>query len=125
MSRTQRQRRKLAALLTVAILAGGLGVLSYATHLLRPTELQTIDARFSIRGKQAPPSNVVLVAIDEHTLTELRDRHLRSECPFPRTYDAKVIDNLRRAGAKVIAMDIEFTHPSESVEEDLALFEAV
>jgi adenylate cyclase len=125
MSRTQRQRRKIAALLMVAILAGGLGVLSYATHLLRPSELQTIDARFTIRGKQAAPSNVVLVAIDEHTLTELRDRHLRSEFPFPRTYDAKVIDNLRRAGAKVIAMDIEFTHPSESEEEDLALFEAV
>jgi adenylate cyclase len=125
MARTRRQQRKTAALLTVAIVAGGLGVLSYATHLLRRSELQTIDARFSIRGKQAPPSDVVLVAIDTQTLTELRDHHRPSEFPFPRTYDANVIDNLRRAGAKVIAMDLEFTHPSDNEEEDDALFEAV
>lgn len=124
MVRTRRERRRAAALLVVAILAVGVGVGAYAIHLLRPTELQTIDARFSIRGRQAPPTDVVLVAIDPATLQELRNRQLPSEFPFPRRYYAKVIDNLRKAGAKVIAVDIEFTHPTVQREDD-ALFEAV
>jgi adenylate cyclase len=124
MGSTRRQRRKIVALISVAVIAGGVGVLAYATNLLRRSELQTIDARFSIRGKQAPPSGVVLVAIDQSTLTELRNHQQHSGFPFPRSYEARVIDNLRKAGAKVIAMDIEFTHPTNE-EEDNELFEAV
>jgi len=120
----RRQRRKTVALLAVAVLAGGVGVLAYATHLLRRTELQTIDARFSIRGARRPPADVVLVAIDPATFQELTSRGLHSEFPFPRRYDAAVIDHLRRAGAKVIAVDIEFTHETDAP-DDNALIEAV
>jgi adenylate cyclase len=122
---TRRQRRKTVALLAVAALAGGVGVLAYATHLLRRSELQTIDARFSIRGKKSPPANVVLVGIDEPTFSALRDRHEYSEYPLPRSYDAKVVENLRRAGAKVIALDMEFAHPVEKEEETEELVEAI
>jgi len=124
MVRTQRQRRKLAALLVVALIAGGVGVLAYALHLLRPTELQTIDARFSIRGTRSPPSNIVFVAISEQAEQELRQHGLDSRSPLPRKYDAQVVERLRRDGAKVIAMDLVFdteTKPSE----DNELIEAV
>jgi adenylate cyclase len=117
--------RKRTLLIVVAVLAAGIGVATYATHLLRRSELQTIDARFSIRGKQTPPSDIVLVAIDPTTLAELRNRQMSSEFPLPRRYDTKVIDNLRKAGAKVIAVDLEFSHPSGSEEESVALLEAV
>src|ERR1700677_4603667 len=122
---TRRQRRKTISLLIVASLAAGIGVVAYATHVLGRSELQTIDARFSIRGKQAPPANVVLVAIDPATLTELRNRHMSSEPPLPRSYDARVIDHLRLAGASVIAVDLEFTHPVANEQETIDLFEAV
>jgi adenylate cyclase len=125
MGGTRRQRRKTISLLIVAVLAGGIGVLAYATHVLGRSELQTIDARFSIRGKQAPPANVALVAIDPATLTELRNRHMSSEPPLPRSYDARVIDHLRLAGARVIAVDLEFTHPVANEQETIDLFEAV
>ncbi len=125
MRMARKERRKMLSLLAVAALAAGLGTVAYATHLLRRSELQSLDARFSIRGKQAPPSNVALVAIDESTLAQLRDRQLQSEYPLPRSYDAKVIDNLRRAGAKVIAVDLEFTHPVEKEQETDELFEAL
>jgi adenylate cyclase len=118
------QRSKSVALLAVALLAAGIAVLAYATHTLRRTELQTIDARFAIRGKQAPPSNVVLVLIDNATLQELTNLHLHSEFPFPRRYDAQVIDRLRRDGARTIAMDLEFTHETDRI-DDNALIEAV
>jgi adenylate cyclase len=125
MRRARWQQRRRTLLIGVAVLAAGIGVIAYATHLLRRSELQTIDARFSIRGKQSPPSDIVLVAIDPTTLAELRNRQMSSEFPLPRRYDTKVIENLRRAGAKVIAVDLEFSHPSGSEEESVALLEAV
>ncbi len=43
------------------------------------------------------------------------------EFPFPRAYEARVIDHLREAGAKVIAMDIQFTQPTDPTDDqDLA-----
>src|ERR1700722_6504387 len=124
MGRAAWRKRTALLLVVAAVLAAGIGALAYATHLLRRTELQTIDARFSVRGKQAPPSDVVIVGIDPSTFQELTNRHMRSEFPFPRHYDAEVINHLRLAGAKVIAMDMEFTHPTDESDDD-ALFEAI
>jgi adenylate cyclase len=107
----------------VAILAAGFGVVGYATHLLRRSELQTIDARFSIRGTQRRPSNIVLVTIDNATLQDFA-RARRPQPPFPRRYDAEVIDRVRRAGARTIAIDLEFTHPTDRA-DDTALAEAI
>jgi adenylate cyclase len=105
-------------------LAAVAGLLAHATHLLKRAELQTIDARFAIRGKKSAPQNVALVTIDAATLQELRNDRLASEFPFPRRFYAAVIDHLRIAGARVIIMDIEFSHPTAE-NEDIALFEAV
>ncbi|HXR27969.1 MAG TPA: adenylate/guanylate cyclase domain-containing protein [Solirubrobacteraceae bacterium] len=124
MDAKHRSQRKAAALLIVAALAGGLGVLAYATHLLRRSEFQTIDARFSIRGARGAPGDVVLVLIDDRTFAELTRLGLHSEFPFPRRYEAQVVDNLRRAGAATIALDIEFAHETDE-RDDLALFEAL
>jgi len=42
-----------------------------ATDALRSLELDTIDARFSVRGAQDAPRDIVIVAIDDRTLSEL------------------------------------------------------
>src|SRR4051812_2567586 len=119
MRATPRRRRML---IIVAVLAAGIGVAAYATHLLRRSELQTIDARFSVRGDRKPPSNVVMVAIDNATLDQLtRAGH---KFPYPRSYDARVIDHLRRAGARTIAIDLEFNERTAEA-DDLALVEAI
>jgi CHASE2 domain-containing sensor protein len=88
MGRAGWRRRKTALLIAVAVLAAGAGVAAYATHLLARTELQSIDARFSIRGAEHPPANIVLVQIDNATLQQLQREHKRSQFPFPRKYDA-------------------------------------
>jgi len=124
MVRTRRQRRKLAALLVVASIAGGVGVLAYAIHLLRPTELQTIDARFSIRGRRSPPSGIVFVAISEEAEKELTQHGLDARSPLPRKYDARVVERLRLGGAKAIALDLVFTSQTNPA-EDNELIEAV
>lgn len=66
----------------------------------------------------------MLVGIDPVTFQQLTAHGMHSEFPFPRRYDAEVIDHLRRAGAKVIAMDMEFTHQTDT-SDDNALIEAV
>lgn len=109
----------MVALLAVAVLAGGIGVLAYATQVLRRSELQTIDARFSIRGYRGAPSNVVFVAIDVPTL-----RQMGENVPYPRKLDAEVIDHLRVAGARTIAIDLDFARPTDP-QDDEALYEAV
>jgi adenylate cyclase len=122
--RMRRRQRRTVALLIVAVLAATIGVLAYATHLLRRSENQTIDARFSIRGASKAPRDFVLVQIDNATLQQLARAKLHSEFPFPRRYDATVIDHLRTAGARTIALDLEFTHETD-VRDDNALIEAV
>jgi adenylate cyclase len=118
------RRQRIVGLIVVAILSTGIGVLAYATHLLRHTEQQAIDARYSIRGAQRAPSNIVLVQIDNATLQQLARAGLHSEFPFPRRYDAEVIDRLRNGGARAIALDLEFTHETD-VRDDNALIEAI
>jgi adenylate cyclase len=124
MGRARWGRRKATLLIGVAVLAAGIGVLAYATSLLRRSELQTIDARFSIRGTRAPSPDVVLVGINLATIEALRNLKLPAEVPLPRRYEAKVIDNLRLAGAKAIAVDIEFASETDPA-DDNALIEAI
>lgn len=124
MGRAGWRRRKTALLIAVALVAAGAGVAAYATHLLRRTELQSIDARFSIRGRERAPANIVLVAVDNATLQQLQRERLHSEWPFPRRYDARVIDRIRAGGARAIAVDIQFTQRTDEA-DDVALAEAI
>ncbi len=125
MRRALWQRRKAALLLAVALIAAGLGTLAYTNHLLRRPEQETIDARFQIRGAERQrTAGVVLVNIDENTFNYFRNRNLPAQWPFPRRYHARVIEQLHRAGARVIAFDVQFTEPTDPA-DDNALIEAV
>lgn len=121
----QRNNSKAFALVLVAVLAGALGLLAYSTSVLHRSELQTIDARFSIRGSRPAPKDVALVLIDDRTFAELTRLKLKSEWPFPRKYQAEVINRIRQAGARTIAEDIEYAHPTDEGPNDEALFEAL
>ncbi len=101
-------RLLLICAVTAALVAG-----LDAAGVFRRPELATVDARFSLRGSQGPSPRVVVVAIDES-----------EDWPFPRSEHAMVIDRLRRAGASVIAYDVEFTKRTTD-EEDNALILAI
>jgi CHASE2 domain-containing sensor protein/predicted Ser/Thr protein kinase len=117
--------RRLTALLAAALLAATFGFISRAENLLRRPEQQTIDARFQIRGAQPQrASRVVLVNIDDATFNAFRAKQLHAQWPFPRRYHARVIERLRVAGARVVAVDLQFTEPSDPI-DDNALIEAV
>lgn len=107
------------ALLIVAVASAGLGLAAYATDLFNRTELDTVDARFSVRGEQPPPDDIVVVEIDDATFGDLQKRW-----PLPRSLHAELIDRLREAGVQSIVYDVQFTEPTK-VEEDNALITAV
>ncbi len=106
-------------MLAVALSMSGLALVGYGTNVLRELELATVDSRFDVRGVEDPPRNLVVVAIDAQSFSDVNRRW-----PWPRTFHARLIDRLNRSGARVIAYDVQFTEQSENPAEDIALFEA-
>jgi adenylate cyclase len=102
----RRRRLRVFLLALVAALAVGVGVTFYFTGVLESLELDSVNARFEVRGDKRPPSDLVVVGVDAATLNRLRE-----QWPFPRAFHAKLIDRLRAGGAKVIAFDIAFSEP--------------
>ena len=82
-------------------------------------DLDTIDARFSVRGEQSPPADLAVVKIDDVTFDELN-----LQWPFPRSNHGRVITRLKEDGAKVIAYDVQFSEPSADPEQDNAFMDA-
>ncbi len=110
--RWRRRRRLLLGL--VAVIAAGLGILTHSTGVFHRTELETIDARFQVRGPEPTLlKNFVVVGIDSSTLS-----YLRTNWPFPRRDHAHVIGNLVKAGAKQIAIDLQFSQPTDERDDD-------
>ena len=90
---------------------------------LKGIELKTIDLRFNYRGPVdnfADSSKIVIVAIDESSLDRAPHRW-----PWPRSYYAKLLRNLKKAGARVIAFDINFDSPDKNPEWDEELRRAI
>ncbi len=65
------------------------------------------DSQFRFRGELPVSGDIVIVAVDDNTI-----QSLNRQWPFPREMHAKLIDNLKKAGAKQIIYDIEFTEYS-------------
>src|SRR4051794_4253469 len=100
--RSRRKRARLALMAAVAVLAAGMGVVAHEKNALRWLELQSVDARFGVRGEQSPPKGVAVVAIDARTFNERPN----DRWPYLRRRHAKAVEILKEAGAKVIVYDI-------------------
>lgn len=96
-----------ALALALAYLAGG----------LRPVDRLIGDLRFSLMSREAA-RDLVLVEIDTHSLRKL-DRW-----PWPRAYHAALIQRLMQAGARTIAIDVDFSAQSTAA-NDAALAQAI
>jgi len=83
------------------------GIAAYEGGAFKSLELSTVVSRFSWRGTDKPPKDLVVVGINADT----QDR-LNTRWPFPRSYHARVIDRLKADGAKMVAVDIALSQPS-------------
>src|SRR5262245_53872080 len=105
---------------TQVVVAGVIGAVAlaitvgaYFGHVLRPLEEQSIDKRFSIRGSEGAPSDVVAVAVDDATFASVQ-----KSWPFPRCLHAQVLDRIARGNPRAIAVDIQFTEQSTAKATD-------
>src|SRR5215472_13950618 len=71
-------------------------------------ELSSLDYRFQARGKTKIDPRIIIVDIDQQSQENL------GKWPFPRVNFAKLLDNVREDGGRVVAFDITFSKPDES-----------
>ena len=114
-----RRRLRIALFLAVGLGATGLWLVAYGTSVFEDLDLDTVDARFTVRGEQSPPPDLAVVKIDDVTFDELN-----LQWPVPRSNHGRVISRLKADGAKVIAYDVQFSEPSPDAEQDNALMDA-
>ena len=116
----RRHRLKIVLLLSCGVLLTALVLAVQHFGALDRPEFDTVDARFSVRGADTPPRDIVIVAIDATSFVEL---DLRFQ-DWPRTFHARVLRNLERAGARAVIYDVEFVDPAAEDSDDIALYEA-
>jgi adenylate cyclase len=105
----------------VAIGATAFGILGYGASLLQSLEGSTINTRFTVRGTQTVPKNLVVVRIDDATFSDLN-----KQFPFPRAVEGKAISNIAAQHPAAIAVDIQLSEPSNlGQNDDIALLSAV
>jgi adenylate cyclase len=118
-ARSRHTRRLL--LIAVAVLATGLAIVAYAGNLFAGLEGSSVDTRFSIRGRQKPPSNIILVSIDSTTFSQIN-----RQWPFPRRVEAALLNRIAAQHPAAIAFDIVFAQPSQlGRNDDLTLLNAI
>ncbi|MFO1371525.1 MAG: CHASE2 domain-containing protein [Candidatus Competibacteraceae bacterium] len=103
----------------VAAVASGLTLILSNLSFFSFIELKGLDLLFTLRGPLSPPSQIIIVAIDEPSMAEIE-----RQWPWPRSLHAQLIRQLNKAGAKVIGFDILFAESSEPT-EDQALAQAL
>jgi len=116
----QRHRVKIWALLICGVTLTVVTLALHRADVFSRLELDTVDARFAVRGERHVPKDVVVVAVDDVTLGDLAVRFQ----DWPRSYHARVLRNLARAGTQAVIYDVQFTERSKDERQDLALYTA-
>lgn len=112
------------ALGTAAMIIALTQVQVFRQGVVQRLELSTIDYRFQFRGpvpavKDSP--HVIIVEISEDSFRSLPERF-----PWPRSYYAHLLRNLKAAGARAVGIDLLLSGPdSYSPENDSALAHAI
>jgi signal transduction histidine kinase len=98
---------------TVAVVAFGITLFLFNLSFFSFLELKGLDLLFALRGPLPPPDPIIIVAIDEPSMAEIGQ-----QWPWPRSLHARLIQQLNKAGARVIGFDILFAEPSEPAEDE-------
>lgn len=107
----------------LGLLIGALGLLVRTDMGVKLEENFGLTFLFHLRGPITPPHEAVIVALDKASADELGLPILPGL--WPRNLHARLIENLSKAGAKVIAFDVRFDTPSTMPEFDVELANAM
>ena len=72
-------------------------------------ELSSLDTRYQFRGRWRTDPRIIIVDVDQQSQEQL------GRWPFPRIHFAHLLDALREDGARVVAFDITFSKPDQTV----------
>jgi CHASE2 domain-containing sensor protein len=104
----------------VALVAASLALIAQQTGALSGPERVTVDARFGIRGAQPPDERVAIVGLDQKSL-----KAFDAQIPIPRAKYAQLLDRLRAAAPRLIAIDGQFTGKARDEGGDRALVASI
>ena len=91
---------RLATLFAAALFLGLLAI----TGIVPSLSNKTLDGLFLLRGPMQPSQNIIIIGVDEESLTAL------GPWPFPRRFHARLLARLHQAG--VIGFDFLFSEKS-------------
>ncbi len=103
---TRGARTRRGLLVAIALLSVAVGLVTYATGALHALDLDTMNVRFSVRGTQKPPPDMVVVRIDDLTFSDLN-----ANWPFCYSRHAQLISDIAAEHPKAIAYDIQLSDP--------------
>lgn len=102
-----RKPERRTGLLAAVVLLAPLLALGFAeARVGRTLERRVYDGWFTVRGPLPKSTAVAVVAID------LDSEHSLGRYPWSRAWHAKLLRNLARAGARVVAFDLTFADPT-------------
>jgi CHASE2 domain-containing sensor protein len=108
------------AVLLAGLVAAACGLVAWTTHAARSLEDTTVALRFQLRPADRP-DDLAVVGIDAATFSDYAQQQ---RWPYPRSWHAEVLDELRRLGARKVIYDVQFTEAT-SPAEDGALYDAI
>ncbi|MDI6852751.1 MAG: CHASE2 domain-containing protein [Deltaproteobacteria bacterium] len=106
------------ALLVGLLVFGAVVGLGYS-HFGQTLENLALDIGYTLRPASPPPPELLIVGIDEASFQELK-----RPWPWSRKLHAQLVQNLVKAGARLIIFDVLFADPT-TPEADLAFAEAI
>jgi CHASE2 domain-containing sensor protein len=106
-------------LIAVAFAAALTGITTYLLGALQPLQDAAIGEGFVVGETHQAPANIVIVAVDNATL-----QSINSQLPIPRSYYARLLDELHQARPKLIGLDLQFIGTSSDPKQDQALLTA-
>ncbi|MGQ3214059.1 MAG: CHASE2 domain-containing protein [Shinella sp.] len=104
------RRSRRLALLTLAVIGLVTTFAQFPAWSL--ADLRAFDYLSTIDDPRPPADGPVVVAIDEPSLADIN-----AQWPWPRELHARLVESLRKAGAKAIGLDIIFAEPSNPVSD--------
>lgn len=102
----ERKRRR-RILVATAVAVAALVMALFSTPAWTLLEARVFDYFSTAAPPQRPGDGPIIVAIDEPSMAEIGQ-----QWPWPRSLHARLVEALREAGARVIALDIIFAEPS-------------
>jgi adenylate cyclase len=107
-------RRRNGVLVAVVLSSLFVAALSFLTPW-KLLEARAFDYLSTVSVPPRPADGPIIVAIDEPSLAEIGQ-----QWPWPRSLHARLIEALRKAGAKALAFDVIFAEPAADPATDEA-----